>query len=162
MIRISSLFILLCWLNPIHAQRVIILVRHAEKEGGTGDVALTTAGRNRAAQLAQALADAGVDAVFTTPYQRTSQTAQPLAERIKITPSVLDVREKADTFVKRLHQEHPEGVVVIVGHSNTIPMLVDVILRRRSGISIADDEFDKIFVLTAKKDGSWSLIRTRY
>src|SRR3954469_8590318 len=45
------LFVLLLAASPAPAQQFVVLVRHAEKEAGTGDVALSDAGRKRAEAL---------------------------------------------------------------------------------------------------------------
>src|SRR5258708_39148309 len=65
----------------------VIVVRHAEKTGPTGDVPLSDAGRAGARELARVLAGAGVTAIYDTQYLRTQQTAEPLAESLKIKPT---------------------------------------------------------------------------
>jgi len=57
----------------------IYLVRHAEKQKGS-DPMLTEAGEERALKLLSILKDQGVDAVYSTPYNRTKSTAAPTAK----------------------------------------------------------------------------------
>src|SRR5258708_6009468 len=95
--RSTTLRILLL-LPPLHAgaataQRGIIVVRHPEKEDASKDTVLSKAGGARARDLARHLRDAGVTAIVTSQYQRTSLTAQPLAAAMKITPIVFSTEK---------------------------------------------------------------------
>ena len=63
---------------PVQAQTVV-LVRHGEKAGPTGDVDLSAAGQARAQALAQALSGARVTLVLASAFKRTGQTAQATA-----------------------------------------------------------------------------------
>src|SRR5262245_48983252 len=65
-------------LSPASATTVYI-VRHAEKQGVAADAPLSEAGRTRAKQLAHVLKEAGINVILVTEYQRTQQTAKPLA-----------------------------------------------------------------------------------
>src|SRR5689334_10443335 len=74
----------------------IILVRHAEKAATpANDPGLTPAGEQRARDLMVALADAHVSAIITTQLQRTQLTAKPLADSLRVTPTI--VTAVADT-----------------------------------------------------------------
>ena len=58
---------------------VVLLIRHGEKACDTNsDPSLSDAGRARATTLADALRDAGVTHVVTTPLRRMQETAAPL------------------------------------------------------------------------------------
>jgi broad specificity phosphatase PhoE len=126
----------------------VIVVRHAEKAGPTGDVPLNDAGRARAQELARVLAGAGVTAVYDTQYIRTQQTAEPLASAMKIKPARL---ETTDTYprdlVRDIEKNHAGSTVVVVSHSNLIP---DVL--RALGVAdppkIADGQYDDLFIVT--------------
>ena len=67
--------------------RTLYLVRHGQTESskrkaysGRADVALTALGREQARQAAAQLADAGIDAVFTSPLSRARDTARAIAD----------------------------------------------------------------------------------
>ena len=134
---------------------VIVLVRHAERAPSamTDDAPLTDAGKARAERLAALLAKADVKAIFVTRFRRTQETARPLAERLQLTPI-----EESDTdhLVAKL-RAHGAETVLVVGHSDTVP---DVI-RAFGGppVTIADDEFDALFVL---EPATGALVRLQY
>ena len=62
-----------------------ILIRHANVGLGAGnDPPLNAAGRARAQKLRHVLRDTGIEAIFVTQFQRTQQTARPLAADLGI------------------------------------------------------------------------------
>lgn len=130
----------------------VILVRHAEK-GSTppADPPLTSAGQARAEAIAALLARAGVtasvDAVYASPYERTRETARPLATRAGVPISAYDPRD-SEAIANRVLSEHAGGTVLVVGHSNTLPSLVQAFGGERSAPPIEDDEYDNLYVLS--------------
>jgi broad specificity phosphatase PhoE len=143
---------------PASCQVTVILARHAEK-GATPpkDPPLTEAGKKRAEALASMLADAGVSAIYVTELQRTQQTAAPLAARVHVKPIVLPAKDTAALI--NAVRARTSGVVVIVGHSNTIPAIITGL--GGPTLQIPETEYDNLFVLAV--DGSKSsLLRLHY
>jgi broad specificity phosphatase PhoE len=140
----------------------IILVRHAEKAGASGDVPLSPAGLTRANELVRVLADTNIAAVYTTPYLRTEQTAGPLAAAHHLEPIVIDAgKTYAHDIVAKIMRDHKSQTVVVVGHSNTT---VDVLkeLGVASPKAIADSEYDDLFVCSIAKRMAPSLVTLHY
>ncbi len=103
----------------------IYLVRHAEKQAdGTRNPSLTDKGKKRAILLAQMLADKQIKTIYSTGYNRTLETAQPLAEKLSKNIELYDPR-KLGEFAQMILQV--KGSVLIVGHSNTTPQLVELL-----------------------------------
>lgn len=98
----------------------IYLVRHAEKQDGGTDPALTVCGAARAAALADYFTDIPLTAVYATPYQRTQQTAAAVARSKQLKVTLYDPRQPAALSQQLMAQQS----VLIVGHSNTVPQLV--------------------------------------
>src|SRR3984957_2624234 len=71
---------------PCQEVRTIFLVRHAEKVSEAYDSLLSEQGHRRAECLANSLADAHIEQIFTSDLQRTQQTAAPLAEKVNVKP----------------------------------------------------------------------------
>ena len=100
-----------------------VLVRHAEKDATIADdPPLTAMGEARAQRLADGLRRIPLDAIYSTAYRRTRDTAAPVAASHGL--PVLDyAAADAASFAQRLRREHPRGTVLVVGHSNTVPQL---------------------------------------
>ncbi len=150
---------------PQLVARTVYLVRHAEK--GTepaNDPPLTAAGQARAAALAVVLADADVRSIVTTQLRRTQETARPLADRRAITPQVVGVtgaaREHA-AEVARAVRAQPAGAVLVVGHSNTIPLIIEA-LGGPVLPAICDAVYANLYVVQLGADGRVALARTEY
>ena len=129
---------------------VVVLVRHAEKAGTTGDVPLSPAGRARATALARVLGDAGVQAVVTTQRRRTRETAEPLAAvrglAAEVVPVGGPVPEHAERVAAAVRERHRGQVVLVVGHSNTIPAIIAA-LGGPHIPELCDAEYSNLFVL---------------
>jgi broad specificity phosphatase PhoE len=161
------LFLLLFVAAPLTAQQglatTVIIVRHAEKAAAPPeDPPLTDAGRERARALATLARDAGVTAIITTQFARTRETARPAAETLAINPEI--VRAGGSEHVQevaRLARTHTGGVVLVVGHSNTVPAIAAA-LGAPKPPAICDSEYDGIYIVTVPASGPAHLIRARY
>ena len=143
----------------------VVLVRHAEKAPApASDPLLSDAGQARAGALAEALADAQVQAVIVTPYQRTRLTAQPLVDKRGLTPQVVQVVPISPTHVAdvaRAVREHKGQGVLVVGHSNTIPAIVGALGGPKLP-DLCDGQYAQLFTLVIPEQGTPSLVRSQY
>ena len=138
---------------------LVVAVRHAEKQvDGTDDPALSDAGQARANELARVLADAGVDAIYTTTLRRTRDTAKPLADRLSIPIVELDPRD-TEGLIARL-RKHPGETVLVVGHSNTVPDIVTKLGAK--GTPLAEHEYDDLFFVVAFRSGAGYVTHLAY
>jgi broad specificity phosphatase PhoE len=152
---------------PVVAQgppeTTVLLVRHAEKATTPADdPPLTPAGEARARDLWTAVHDANVSAVITTQFARTRQTAQPSVSALGISPTVIAATNP--THVQDVVAEirrHPGKTVLVVGHSNTVPAIVEALGAKRPG-AICDSRYDDLFVVTVAADGKASAVHARY
>ena len=105
----------------------VILVRHAEKASATeSDPSLSEIGRARAAVLDSTLKDVKLTAIIVTQYRRTAETAALVAQRHHLTPIVVPIDPaKLDAHLAAVVQSarQHDGVVLVVGHSNTVSRL---------------------------------------
>ena len=149
-----------------HAQKLVLLVRHAERaDGGVpastpmtspADPPLSAAGEARAARLATMLADAGITAIYTTEFKRTQDTAKPLAAKLNVSATV-SASTDAAALVAKIKADHPRDVVLIVGHSNTVPALIKAF--GGPDVKIGDQEYDNLFVVVPE---TGAMTRIRY
>jgi broad specificity phosphatase PhoE len=145
---------------PAAAQKTVILVRHAEKADSSKDAVLSEAGHARARNLAAWLARAGVAAIYASEYRRTIQTAEPLAAALNIPVESFPAADPAG-LAEQLRTRHPDDVVLVVGHSNTLPDLLRC-LGHPAAETIADDDFGSLFVLVPRPGLPPAVVRIRY
>lgn len=140
----------------------VILVRHAEKVLGVDDPPLTAAGEKRARELVHVLGGVEIAAVYSTPFRRTMATARPLAGALDqvIVETPVTPTYAADV-ARRIREQHPGGVVVVVGHSNTVPDLIRA-LGVENAPAIPEDDYDNLFVVTAPDCSEPRLLSLRY
>jgi broad specificity phosphatase PhoE len=162
-LRLAAASILLAAPAALHAQATtVVLVRHAEKAPApASDPLLSEAGQARANALATALADAGVQAVIVTPFQRTRLTAAPLLEKRGLVPQVVATTPTHVADVARAVREHKGHVVLVVGHSNTIPAIVGALGGPKLP-DLCDAQYAQLFTLVIPEQGTPSLVRSQY
>ena len=150
--------------GPTLAQTVI-LVRHAEKVDASADPLLSEAGQRRAFDLAVALSDADLTHVLTSPLQRTVLTDRPAAEAHAISPEVISFEGGTEAHVRRVADRvralADDAVVLVVGHSNTIP-LIAAALGETGPSEMRDCEYDRLTVIPVEDDGDSPAVITRY
>ena len=141
------------------AVTTIVLVRHAEKVDASTDAALSDAGRTRAEALGKALRDLPITAAYSSEFQRTAATIAPLCAQRSLQATVLPAAD-AKALARKLQREHLGQTVLVCGHSNTVPALCKA-LGVVGEVKVADDEFDRLFVITLGPDGA-SVLPLRY
>ncbi len=129
------------------AQQAVFLVRHAERQDNSDDSPLSAAGRARAAKLADMLRDAGITAILVTQFQRTAQTAQPLADRLKLKMQPMTAADTA-AIVARVRAAAPTDRILVVSHGDTLPVILKD-LGSPEAVTLGD-EFDNLFVLVPR------------
>jgi broad specificity phosphatase PhoE len=108
--------------QPIAANHSVFVVRHLQKGDGV-DPALTPEGAANAERLAAMLKGKGIVAVFATPTRRAMETGEPLANALGIAVTPYDPAIPASLAAK---VAAAGGPVLVVGHSNTVPDLVQL------------------------------------
>lgn len=138
-----------------------ILVRHAEK--GTDDPrnpSLNEVGKQRAEKLSEMLKDNAISALFSTPYKRTEQTLAPLAQAKNLKIESYDPR--SNEFVNDLLKKYKGGTIVISGHSNTTPFLVNYLLGEDTFQQLDESEYGKIFMISLTEIGKGKVTVINY
>lgn len=126
--------------------QTVVLVRHAEKVDASRDPVLSEAGTARARALAEDFGAEGPDLVLVSPRRRTSLTAQPTVEAFGAPVRVMPLDEGTQAHVAATLAEiaglSPDDLVLIVGHSDTIPALVRALGAEAA--DMADCEYDRL------------------
>ncbi len=154
------------WLWGTATSTTVVLVRHAEKQLNAGeDPSLTAAGEARAALLARMFGDRGglgrLDAIYVSPTRRSNETAAPLAARLKIAVTV-GPEDEPKKLARRVLREHQGGRVLIVGHSNTVPAMVEALSGTGPAAPIEDEEYGTMYIVTVPRVGHASVLRLNY
>ncbi|APG59976.1 SixA phosphatase family protein [Christiangramia salexigens] len=130
------------------------LIRHAEKDRSDKSYKnphLTEAGLKRANNWAQVLKDIDLDAVYSTNYNRTKETAAPVAENKKLEIQIYDA---SDLYNEAFKKATAGMQVLVVGHSNTTPQLANKIIKSEKYTDIDDSENGALFIIQVYPDGS--------
>jgi len=149
-----AIFVLAYTGASAQGNKTIVLVRHAEKAASTemdktGDVDLSAEGRERAERLAQAIKKYKPHEIFSTDYKRTRQTAEPIAKLRGKEIQIYDPQKQADLIPKILASTTDH--YLIVGHSNTIPALANLLAKKDIFKQLQDAEYGVIWVIRIKK-----------
>lgn len=138
-----------------------ILVRHAETTGSGSNPNLSTAGQARADELARILAQVNLNAVYTTDFNRTRQTAQPVADSKGLVSVVYDPFAP-QVLIDEALLAFPKGIVLVVGHSNTTPDMLNVVTGTTTFQDIPESEYDNLFIAQVSRIGDASVIHMKY
>ena len=142
-----ALFIIMS-IQGLSAQKTelttFILVRHAEKaKDNPRDSNLSEIGMKRAESLKSLLANAGITAIYSTPYKRTQQTVAPIAEFLSL--EIKSYNPRSMYFLADIFSKHNGGTILISGHSNTTPTAVNTLLGKEKFEWLEENEYDKVF-----------------
>jgi len=136
----------------------IILLRHAEKdildeENNPGDPNLSAEGLARAKRLVKILKKYRPYQIYSTNFRRARLTITPLAEetysQYRLPIQIYDGKRLED-FANQLLASKARTIVV-VGHSNTIPALANLLIKQDKYKTLAESEYDKMWIIKIKK-----------
>ncbi len=137
------------------------LIRHAEKDRSNPDdkdPELSQRGLGRAMHWAEIFDDIRFDAIYSTNFARTTMTAAPTAVKkdIEVTyydPQMLGIESfKAENLGKN---------VLIVGHSNSTPELVNRLTGTDAYSAMEDTDNGSLFIVTLSGSES-SVVRLHF
>jgi len=130
-------------------KKTIILIRHAERESGSmasaTDPPLSAAGIDRAQRVAKRIGKFHPGVIYSTNYKRTRDTVEPLAKKRGKTVEIYDPANAKDLAAKMLASKTKRFVVV--GHSNTIPPLANLLTGKDLFKNLQETEYSVIYVI---------------
>ena len=134
------------------------LIRHAEKDRSDktdNNPHLTEKGLQRAKNWAKVLNNITFDAIYSTDYHRTKETALPTAKANNLQIKIYDPR---NLDLKLFMKDTKGKNVLIVGHSNTTPMFANGLLGEKKYEMIADDNNANLYTITITEDSTSSSV----
>jgi len=156
----------LAWFFESQATTTMIFVRHAEKAVFPADnPGLNAAGQRRVAELTRQMIDAdvvaGIDAIYSTPYKRTTETVRPVADLLNLPINNYDAAD-TEAVLEKILKEHKGKIILIAGHSNTVPVLIANLGASKKVPPIEENEYDNIYIISIPWFGKTKTIRMRY
>ena len=123
-------------------------IRHAEKDRSdplNKNPHLSEIGKQRAEYWSVIFKNVKFDAVYSTDFNRTKETALPTASKNNVELTIYDPKTMyTSTFLK----ETQGKTVLIVGHSNTTPRFVNSILGNKKYDDIDDSNNANLYIIT--------------
>lgn len=135
----------------------IILIRHAEKQAEQKDPALSAAGKKRAASLPAQFKDYRPELFYSTDTRRTRQTIEDWAKARGKEINLYDAMKQDELARKLLQMQNT--TVVVVGHSNTIPQLANVLTESKTFNDMSDSEYNKAYIITVEHGHATAVIK---
>lgn len=143
---------------------ILYCVRHTEKEKTGGDYAgLTPEGEARAQRLGKIMANVRLDKACSTNYKRTILTAEAVRKEMALPPpaETYPVAFQDDWLAEKLVSGRGKQYLV-VGHQNTIPMLLNRIKGDTTFQNIPDDDHSRFYIAATKGFGQTEILELRY
>ena len=99
-------------------------------------------------------------ALFASQYARAQQTLEPIADSRGLEIQVHNAGDSPG-LGRRILADHAGQVVLVSGHSNTVPAIVAA-LGAPEPAAIEDWDYDDLFVVTIGADGARSAVHLSY
>lgn len=131
------------FMAPIQPASTFYVMRHLDTPAGVQDPDLTAEGQRNAQLLADWFGANPPATIFVSNTRRAQQTAAPLAAKLGVTPRIYDPRD-TPTLIGEIMKEPPP--VLIVGHSNTVPDIVQALGGERPK-ALTHEDFGDIWVI---------------
>lgn len=139
----------------------VILIRHAEKvSDGSKNPELTNDGKERAIRFMNLFKNSGVSTIYSTDFKRTVNTVSPIADVLNLKIEMYDPFDK--NFTTNILEKHNGETIVVIGHSNTTPQLVNQLIGVDKHSSLSDDEYGKIYIVSATNKGDSKVVELSY
>lgn len=134
--------------QPIDQTKQIFVVRHAEKLNQGNNPGLSEIGKRRAAALANKLIDIKISTLIATQYLRTQSTLEKVADSKNLTVTIVPAKSPIKAHINQTVTLalQSKGNVVIAGHSNTVPLILEA-LGTRIKINIDEAQYGDLYIL---------------
>ena len=149
---ILTLFLTLSYI-PSEQCSTFYLIRHAEKvrtDKSDKDPKLNEYGMLRAIKWQEYFSDKNISKIYSTNYKRTLETVKPIQESSDIIPIIYS---PSDIDYKNFIMSNKTEVVLIVGHSNTIPDFVNGLISENVYSQIDDLNNSNLYVVNICESG---------
>lgn len=133
--------------------KTIVLIRHAEKDvsatADPNDPNLSPEGKQRAERLWKTVKHLKPGALYSTDYKRTRDTLSDVARRRRLDVKIYDAKNPA-ALAAEINSSATKRFLV-VGHSNTIPGLANLLIKKELFKQLDDVEYGAIWIIRLRK-----------
>lgn len=131
----------------------IFILRHTEKIDDSEDPGLSEAGRERAQYWKKVLQHTAIDHVYTTDFKRNRQTAAIISDDSSVKPELYyPMSFEVLKFLNNIQGK----TVLIIGHSNTIPDMVNRLINDNKYPPMSHKNYNILYLVTINKNGDSS------
>lgn len=124
----------------------LIFIRHAEKmQNDAPDPQLTEKGILQSRHLVDVLKNVNIDAIYSTKTKRTLSTVEPISTARKLDVIVYDTKT---VDIMQLANVYQGQTILIVGHSNSTPKLINSLLGMDKYPPIDDNDYNNLYIVT--------------
>jgi 2,3-bisphosphoglycerate-dependent phosphoglycerate mutase len=142
---------------------VLYLVRHCEKAvGEPNNPPLTAEGEARAERLGRIFDDARIDRIAYTNTKRSTQTAT-IVKRWAGDPTYENFPpEMTMDWLPDMLSRSAGQKIIHVGHSNTIPQILNYLTNTKQWKNITDTEYGMFYIVTTKGVGQTEVLECKF
>jgi len=142
------------------------IVRHAEKETGSDDPPLSEIGNKRAKRLAELLSHVPIKLATSSNFLRTTQTANPFVRKAYEKNSDIEISvynpNDLGFFFNDILEERKGQKILVVGHSDSVPALLNLFLDKEVYKEIPETEYNNLYVVTYRGKGDAEVMDFKY
>lgn len=133
--------------NTTSVMSTFYFIRHAEKDRSNPenpDPELNQEGLGRAIRWERVLSEIPITTVYSTDFERTKMTADPIAVSKDL---VIKIYDPATLEIENFKYANLGENVLVVGHSNTIPDFVNKMIGENKYSNMDDYDNSSLFIV---------------
>ena len=146
---------LLLFTSALNAQKQrFIILRHAEKDTTVAcsqmmqaDPPLNSKGQERAQSIVRKFKRYKISTIYSTNYNRTKSTVLPLANAMGLSINNYDPKQLKTFADELITQANHSKTILVVGHSNTSPRLVNLLLGKDAYKDLDESVYNQYWVV---------------
>lgn len=141
-------------LHPADGVTQLYVLRHTEKvDSETEDPELSPDGFERATYWKKVLQHVPLDVIYTTNFKRNLQTAQVIGENLGIETKIyFPMSMEVKPFLQQVQGQR----VLLIGHSNTIPDLLNRLTGSNEFPPMSHQNYNLLYIVSIAQDGQTS------
>lgn len=120
-------------------------IRHSEKIDNSENPDLSEKGKIRAENWKNIFSETKFDAVYSTDFKRTIQTATPILNSRNLN-AIIYIPKTID--IELFKSETKNKTILIVGHSNSTPEFVNKLIKEKKYEKIDETIFGNLYIVS--------------